>query len=161
MNIVKQTAKILIENRMMLATAESCTGGMIASEIVAASGASEFYKGGVVAYSNDIKQRVLKVPAATLARYGAVSAQTVKAMAEGVTNLYKCDCSVSVSGIAGPAGGTAQKPVGLVFIGVMVKSHVSIFRFIFKGNRTSIRRQASSLALKRLWETLKASSSFS
>jgi PncC family amidohydrolase len=154
MKIVQKIAKKLTEKNLTLATAESCTGGMIASEIVTLRGASNFFKGGVVAYGNDIKQRILKVKAATLARYGAVSAQTVQAMAEGVAKLYKCDCAVAVSGIAGPSGGTSRKPVGLVFIACKVKSTLSSYRYEFRGNREKVRRQATGAALKRLEDLL-------
>ena len=154
MKTINNIAKILKQKKLTLATAESCTGGMIASKIVSISGASDFFKGGIVAYDNEIKHRVLKVPQTTLTRYGAVSGQTVRAMACGAARLFKCDCVVSVSGIAGPSGGTPSKPVGLVFIGVQAKSRLSIFKHVFKGGRASARRQASHNALKRLYELL-------
>ncbi|MDD5674762.1 MAG: CinA family protein [Chitinivibrionales bacterium] len=148
MKTLAQIARILSDHHLCLATAESCTGGLIASQIVAFPGASEFFKGGIVAYADDIKRRILKVPAATLVRHGAVSAATVRAMARGAAKLYKCDCAVAVSGIAGPAGGTPQKPVGLVFIGVAVKSYMSSYRCFFKGGRAHVRRQATARALE-------------
>ena len=110
--------KILKEKKLTIATAESCTGGNIAHKITEVAGSSDYFKGSVVAYSNEIKQQVLSVPEAILTAHGAVSAQTVEAMAEGVRKLMHCEIAIATSGIAGPSGGTVDKPVGTVWIAV-------------------------------------------
>jgi len=110
--------KLLLDNNMTVSTAESCTGGRIASMITSVPGSSAWYRGSVVAYDNSIKTRVLGVDPAVISRYGAVSKETVKAMAEGMRALASTDYSVAVTGIAGPTGGTPEKPVGTVWIAV-------------------------------------------
>jgi len=110
--------KLLLDNNMTVSTAESCTGGRIASMITSVPGSSAWYRGSVVAYDNSIKTRVLGVDPAVISRYGAVSEETVKAMAEGMRALASTDYSVAVTGIAGPTGGTPEKPVGTVWIAV-------------------------------------------
>lgn len=104
----------------VLATAESCTGGSIAAAITSVPGSSEVFKGGVVAYSNDIKNALLGVSVDTLDCWGAVSEQTVKEMVNGVKEKMRCDCAVATSGIAGPSGGAPDKPVGTVWVAIAV-----------------------------------------
>ena len=111
-------AQILSLNNKTLATAESCTGGSIASKLTALAGASRYFKGGVVAYSNEVKEQVLGVSHETLEEHGAVSEETVRQMAEGVRERLGTHYGVATSGIAGPTGGTAEKPVGTVWIAV-------------------------------------------
>ncbi len=103
-----------------LATAESCTGGAVASAVTSCPGCSDVYKGSVVAYSNEIKSSLLGVSPRTLAQWGAVSEQTVREMALGVQRVLHCDCAVATSGIAGPAGGTDEKPIGTVWVAAVV-----------------------------------------
>lgn len=110
--------KLLKERKMTIATAESCTGGTIASLLAKHSGSSEFFKGAVVAYCNEVKHNILGVSQQTLDQQGAVSQQTVEQMAKGVRELLKTDIGISVSGVAGPTGGTPEKPVGTVWIAV-------------------------------------------
>jgi len=110
--------KLLLDNNMTVSTAESCTGGRIASMITSVPGSSAWYRGSVVAYDNSIKTRVLGVDPAVISRYGAVSEETVRAMAEGMRSLASTDYAVAVTGIAGPTGGTPEKPVGTVWIAV-------------------------------------------
>ena len=105
---------------LTLATAESCTGGSIAAAITSMSGSSDIFKGGVVAYSNEIKERLLGVAHETLENYGAVSEPVVREMALGAKSAIRCDCAVATSGIAGPSGGTPEKPVGTVWVAVAV-----------------------------------------
>jgi PncC family amidohydrolase len=144
----------LAQNKLTLAVGESCTGGMIGAAITAIPGSSKYFRGGVIAYDNGVKQRVLGVPARVLKKHGAVSAQTVLAMASGVQKLLSADCAIAISGVAGPAGGTKEKPVGLVFIGIALKKQVWAFEERFKGDRKSIRVQTVKRAIKRMLERL-------
>jgi PncC family amidohydrolase len=148
--LAKKLGRLLIENNLSLAVAESCTGGLLGGAITGVAGSSEYFKGGVISYSNEIKCRVLCVPRKLLDKNGAVSARTVEAMALGVQQLCKTDCAISISGVAGPGGGTAKKPVGLVFVGICVGKKVRSYRFLFRGNRQMIRRQAVREALGKM-----------
>ncbi len=116
--------KILKNKKFFLATAESCTGGMIAHKITSVSGSSEYYKGTVVAYSNEIKEKLLAVKHETLEKYGAVSEQTVKEMVTGVLQTMNCDVAIATSGIAGPTGGTTDKPVGTIWLAAGSKDKI-------------------------------------
>ena len=128
MNDCKQLAldvnATLREQGLMLATAESCTGGSIAAYITSCAGSSDVFKGAVVAYSNEAKSSILGVSPRTIALYGAVSEQVVREMVLGAQRVLHCDCAVATSGIAGPSGGTADKPVGTVWIAVAVGENV-------------------------------------
>lgn len=140
----------LVKAGATLSVAESCTGGTIGTAITAVPGASEVFKGGVIAYANEAKASVLGVPQDLLDSVGAVSGDVVRAMADGAARLLHTDYAVSVSGIAGPAGGTPDKPVGLVFIGVHSPSATLAFEHHFTGDRDAIRRQAAVVALEQL-----------
>lgn len=135
-----------------IATAESCTGGAIAKKIVSKSGASAYFKGGIVAYSNQAKEKILGVSSTLLKQHGAVSKEVVLAMVEGASRIFKADYSVSTSGIAGPLGATKNKPVGLVWIGIKTPKKLMAKKFIFKGTRAQVIRQATNKALKLLEE---------
>jgi len=135
------------ECHLTFALAESCTGGMIAERITSIPGASDLFKGGVVAYSNEVKHTLLGVSQAILETEGAVSEPCATAMADGARKAFQADIAVSVTGIAGPGGGTSTKPVGLVFIGIATKGAVTAERHLFTGDRAQIRQQASELAL--------------
>ena len=141
---------LLKERNSTLSLAESCTGGTIASKIVSISGSSEYFKGGVVAYSNEIKMKELGVPAETLAKYGAVSQQTAEAMAEGVRTRFETDYSLSVTGIAGPLGGSEEKPVGTVWIAVSSKEKTIAKKFRFADNRQRNITRTSMTAMNML-----------
>ncbi len=141
---------ILREKNATLATAESCTGGNISRLITSVSGSSVYFKGAVVAYSNEIKMRVLGVKSETLQSFGAVSEQTVKEMAVGVMRLYETNYAISVSGIAGTNGATDGKPVGTTWIAVADKNGVRAERFVFGTQRDTNIRRASSKALDML-----------
>jgi nicotinamide-nucleotide amidase len=130
-----------------LAVAESCTGGMIGKRLTEVPGSSEYYLGGVIAYDNRVKTEVLGVPAAVLAEKGAVSQETAAAMAEGARRTLGADCSLSTTGIAGPSGGTDQKPVGLVYVGSVVDGVTRVERFRLIGGREQIRERAAFSAL--------------
>lgn len=142
------TGKLLREHDMTLATAESCTGGLIAHRITNVPGSSDYFLEGVVSYSNEAKEKILGVPRDILDAHGAVSAPVVEAMARGVRRLSGADIGVGVSGIAGPGGGTPEKPVGTVFIGIdSDKGGVRSEKFLFHGTREEIKLVTSSQAL--------------
>lgn len=137
------------EKELKLATAESCTGGLISERITRVSGASAMFDCGVCSYANEIKEKVLGVQHDTISVLGAVSAETAIQMAEGVKKLSGADIAVSTTGIAGPTGGTEQKPVGLVFLGVCTDSEAYAVKLLLgeKNTRDYIRAMASSAAL--------------
>lgn len=142
----------LSELGLKVATAESCTGGLISERITRVSGSSEVFDCGVCSYANEIKSKVLGVSEETLSILGAVSAETAIQMAEGVKKLSGADIAVSTTGIAGPTGGTAEKPVGLVFLGVCAKDKAYAIKLLLGGvnavnTRTYIRKLASDAAL--------------
>ena len=132
---------------MTCATAESCTGGGIGSAITGVPGSSEVYLGGVVSYSNQVKHEVLGVSSASLETFGAVSPQVAEEMALGARRLTRADIAVSVTGIAGPGGGSAEKPVGLVWFGLATADGVRSEKKLFMGDRASVRAQAVTHAL--------------
>lgn len=133
-----------------IATAESCTGGMIAAALTDIAGSSDVFERGFITYSNQSKIDLLGVPAAIIAQHGAVSAEVAKLMAEGALHNAKVEVALSVTGIAGPTGGSAEKPVGLVFIALASKGRATeVTHHIFApADRTSIRQQAVNAALK-------------
>ena len=134
-----------------LATAESCTGGLVAAALTAIAGSSDVVERGFVTYSNEAKIELLAVPSDTIAAHGAVSAQTAAAMARGAVRRAPADVSVSITGIVGPGGGTPQKPVGLVYLGVARRDGACrVERRIFPGDRTEIRQAALVEALQML-----------
>jgi len=137
-----------------LATAESCSGGLIAHRITNVPGASDYFVGGVVAYSNRIKEQILGVTPGTLDQHGAVSAATAQEMAEGVRCSLGADYGLAVTGIAGPSGGSAEKPVGLVYIAVASGAGVCVTRNQFDGNREAVKQQTADAALQQLLEVL-------
>jgi len=139
--------KLLTEKGLKIATAESCTGGMIASRLISFPGISEVFLEGAITYSNEAKIRTLNVKEETLNKYGAVSEETAKEMALGIAIRAGADISVVTTGIAGPAGGTEEKPVGLVYIGLYYKGIVTAKRYIFNGDRNKVRTRATITAL--------------
>jgi len=141
---------LLRNNNMTLSTAESCTGGNIAQLITSISGSSDYFKGSIVAYSNEIKELILGVPHQTLVDYGAVSEQTVKAMAEGIRSRFSTDYAIAVSGIAGPGGGTSEKPVGTTWIAIATPSKTIARKFLLGEHRGRNIRKASMAALNLL-----------
>lgn len=140
--------KLLAERGMTLATAESCTGGTIAQLLTSVSGASAYYMGGVVAYANEAKEQLLGVKRATLEQYGAVSRQTAEEMALGAKQRFATDCAIATTGIAGPTGGTKEKPVGTVWIAVATPSGVEAQCFSFGDDRAKNVMRASYQALR-------------
>ena len=147
-------SEILCNNKLSVSTAESCTGGMIAASLISYPGISDVFKEGAVTYSNESKMKRLGVSKETLDRYGAVSEETAREMAIGIAREANTDISISTTGIAGPGGGTDEKPVGLVYIGVFIKGKVVVNKFNFTGNRERIRRKTTMNALNILRKEL-------
>lgn len=143
-----EVAKILCNRGLTVSTAESCTGGMIASKLIAYPGISEVFKEGAVTYSNEAKVKRLGVNKKTLENFGAVSYETAVEMTQGIAREAGTDIAVATTGIAGPGGGTLDKPVGLVYIGVQVIGKTIVKKFEFKGDRESIRNKATYNALQ-------------
>ena len=139
--------RLLRKRGWMLSIAESCTGGLIGHRITNVPGSSDYFDGGVITYSNDAKRELLKVPEEVIPTYGAVSRQTAVAMAEGIRKLRGVEIGIGVTGIAGPAGGTEAKPVGLVYIALSSPVRVECKEFRFNGDREMIKLQASEAAL--------------
>jgi len=137
----------LRRGRHRLGVAESCTGGMIAERVTNIPGASDTFIGGVVAYADVIKTAALKVPLETLEAYGAVSEETVRAMAEGAQRLFSADSSIAVTGIAGPGGGTPEKPVGTVWLAARVHTTTRAIKRVLPGDRDDVRRRAAQASL--------------
>jgi nicotinamide-nucleotide amidase len=140
--------KLLTDKKLKITTAESCTGGLIAKVLTDRSGASQYFGEGYVTYSNEAKRRLLGVKGETLEKYGAVSAQTAAQMCEGAMAQSGADIALSVTGIAGPEGGTPQKPVGLVYIGVCGGHGTQTGEYIFSGTRDEVRRAAAQKAIQ-------------
>jgi PncC family amidohydrolase len=151
---VERLSELLRNRHHTLAVAESCTGGLLGGAVTSVAGSSSYFRGGVIAYDNGVKRDILGVPADILERCGAVSAPAVEAMAGGAARLFGCDCAMSVSGIAGPDGGTAEKPVGLVFIGAFCRMEARSRRFVFDGGREAVRGQSVAAAVDLLIEAL-------
>lgn len=145
---------LLNKKRWTLATAESCTGGLIAQRITDIPGSSRYFLGGIIAYDNAVKKNILGVPEEILEKYGAVSQETALAMAQGVRKLLQADISLAITGIAGPQGGTADKPVGLVYIALVGENINKWERFIFSGTRNDIRWRSANWALYLLKRSL-------
>ena len=141
---------------LTVATAESCTGGAVAAAITAVSGSSGYFRGGVVSYSNEAKRDLLDVPPSVLEAHGAVSAQTAVAMAGGAARRLGADLAVSTTGIAGPDGGTAAKPVGLVYIAVHDAAGDVVRRFTWPGDRAANIAESVGAALDLLLERVEA-----
>ncbi len=147
---VTRTMGLLKEKGLLMACAESCTGGMIANMMVERSGVSSCFAGGVVTYSNDLKEKLLGVPAEVLAAHGAVSPECACAMVRGAAEKLGADAAVATTGIAGPDGGTPEKPVGLVYIAAWVKGEILCRELRLRGGRTMIRQRAAAQALNLL-----------
>ena len=138
-----------------LATAESCTGGMIGAALTAVPGSSAVYKGGVISYTNQIKEKLLQVDPALLNNDGAVSKSVAKAMAQGAKNALSASIAISVTGLAGPGGDEFGNPVGTVFIGFADEERCFAEQFCFEGSRQQVRQQAAESALRLLLRELK------
>ncbi len=141
---------------LTVATAESCTGGMIAGAITSVPGSSDCFGYGFVTYANEAKSRLIGVKTETLNKFGAVSYETAKEMAEGALSVSGADIAVAVTGIAGPGGGTNEKPVGLVYISVASKgAETKVYKNLFDGNRDEVRNKTVIRALELVFENIK------
>ena len=158
MSIEKQTVELLKSKKLKLATAESCTGGLISKRITDVSGSSEVFEGGVVCYSNRFKENVLGVSPETLKKYGAVSRETAREMVKGVLSLTKADIAVAVTGIAGPSSDDTNKPVGLVYIAVSDGKSTIVKKLLnnFTGDvREQNRNSSADTALEMIMEAIR------
>jgi len=153
--LLNKISSILREEKLKIAIAESCTGGLIAHTLTNISGSSDYFDRGIVSYSNRAKKELLDVPEELLKKYGAVSKQVAEAMASGVRKKSKVDIGLSSTGIAGPTGGTKDKPVGLVYIGVSTKEKTYSKKFLFLGDRLQNKNSTCAAALQMLYDHLK------
>ncbi|MCS7239909.1 MAG: CinA family protein [Candidatus Bipolaricaulota bacterium] len=149
-----EVGELLRARGLTLAVAESCTGGLLGMRLTEVPGASDYFRGGLIAYSNAVKQELLGVPGEVLAKHGAVSPECARAMAEGARRLFRVDLALAITGIAGPTGGTPEKPVGLVYIALAHPQGVVVERHDFRGSRQGVRWSASEAALALLCQHL-------
>ena len=153
---MKLLIKLLIRKKIKVSVAESCTGGLLASAITSTSGASKIFNLGLITYSNQAKIKILKVNKKIIKKYGAVSHECCYAMVNNLSKISKANINVSITGIAGPRGGTKKKPVGLVYIGVKKGSKIEINKFLFKSKkRSSIQKATVKKALNLLLRAAK------
>ena len=153
---MKLLIKLLIRRKIKISVAESCTGGLLASAITSISGASKIFNLGLITYSNQAKIKILKVNKKIIKKYGAVSHECCYAMVNNLSKISKANINVSITGIAGPRGGTKKKPVGLVYIGVKKGSKIEINKFLFKSKkRSSIQKATVKKALNLLLRAAK------
>jgi PncC family amidohydrolase len=155
MKIEKAIGDLLRRKGWTLSIAESCTGGLICDRITDVPGSSDYFRGGMVTYSNESKIRHLGIPMEDIKRYGAVSPQVARKMAQGVRKTFNTNFGLSTTGIAGPTGGTREKPVGLVFIGLAKEKKTRVMKLNLKGSRREIKLESSRLALRYLKHFIK------
>jgi len=149
---LKRVSDLLKQKKLTVATAESCTGGLIAHSLTNISGSSDYFERGIVSYSNDAKIELLDVSEDLLIKYGAVSKQVAKAMAESIRTKSNVDIGISSTGITGPTGGTKEKPVGLVYISVSTSDETIVKKFQFSGDRLQNKESTCIAALQMLLE---------
>ena len=149
MNIEKLHKK-LIKKNITLSTAESCTGGLLSSKFTRLSGSSKYFQMGLVTYSNNAKIKILKVNKNIIDKYGSVSPECCRAMVQGLSKISKSKINISITGIAGPNGGTKLKPVGLVYIGIKVNKSNYIFKKKYKGKRLDIQRKTRDFIFSKI-----------
>lgn len=153
-NILADLTGLLVEYGQTVSCAESCTGGLLSGALTSLPGSSAWFQAGLVTYSNEAKQNILGVKKNTLEFYGAVSEETVREMALGALLNTKTDYALSISGIAGPTGGSEEKPVGTVWFGLATKQRIWAKTVLFEGDRDEVRRQAVQFALTFLYEKI-------
>ena len=154
--LVKKIVNGLIKKKLTISTAESCTGGLLSSAITSVAGSSKVFKLGLVTYSNQSKIQILKVLKNIIIKYGAVSEQVCLAMVINLNKISKTSISISITGIAGPSGGTKKKPVGLVFVGIKNRNKISVKKYLFKNRgRSSIQKTAVNKSLRLILRALK------
>ena len=152
----QELVKILIKKKLKLSFAESCTGGLLSSVITSIAGSSKVFKIGLVTYSNESKIKILKVPKKIIIKNGAVSYETCLYMVKNLSKISNTNISLSITGIAGPKGGTKEKPVGLVFIGIKKANKIKVNRFLFKNRgRTYIQRATVKKSLELILNFIK------
>tara|TARA_B100002052_G_C15590564_1_gene466445 strand:+ start:149 stop:619 length:471 start_codon:yes stop_codon:yes gene_type:complete len=150
-----KVVRILTKKKLSVSFAESCTGGLLASTITSISGSSKVFNMGLITYSNNAKVKLLKVPKKTITKYGAVSYETCLSMVKNLSKISKSNISISITGIAGPDGGTKEKPVGLVYIGFKKGSKIRIKKYLFKNkNRIRIQKATVNEILKMILNTV-------
>jgi len=152
----KVVGRLLTAQKLTIALAESCTGGLIAHRLTNVPGSSAYFIGGVVSYANEAKVRMLGVSPQTLQMHGAVSEETAREMARGARHLFQTDIALAVTGIAGPGGGTPEKPVGLTYIALTAEDLERCERYLWRGDRWAIKEQSAEAALGLLREYLEA-----
>ena len=154
-NLSLKIVNLLTKKKLTVSFAESCTGGLLASSITSISGSSKIFNMGLVTYSNTAKVKLLKVPKKTITKYGAVSYETCLSMVKNLSKICKSNISISITGIAGPNGGTKEKPVGLVYMGLKKGSKIIIKKNLFKNKkRISIQKTTAKQALKMILKIL-------
>ena len=150
MHLYKKIIRKLIKENITISTAESCTGGLLAYSITKNKNSSKIYKGGYITYSNELKIKNLNVKKTTIKKYGAVSKEIAKEMVRGLFMKTKTNICISTTGIAGPGGGSKNKPIGLIYIGIRVNGKVEILKKNFKGSRIEIQKNCVNLIFKYL-----------
>lgn len=153
-SLISKVGSLLSERNLTVAVAESCTGGLLGAEFTSISGSSKYFSGGVIAYSNEIKEKILNVSKNNLMKFGAVSEQVAFELASNVRDIFKTDVGIGITGIAGPTGGTVEKPVGTVFIGLAFRDNIKVKRFVFSTEREVNRERAVGTALTMLLQEL-------
>ena len=153
-SVLEDFHKVALTTGVTIGTAESCTGGLVGKTLTDLGGSSGYYQGGIISYANTVKEQVLGVSSETLATYGAVSEETAKEMVEGVFRVLCTDYAIATTGIAGPGGGSQEKPVGLVYIGIGTPQGITVHKEIFIGDRTSIRKSVAERAIQYVYKEL-------
>jgi len=152
--LLNKISILLKKQNLTVATAESCTGGLISHTLTNISGSSEYFDRGIVSYSNRAKMELLGVPGTVLKEYGAVSAEVARAMAEGIRIKSNVDVGIATTGIAGPTGGTKEKPVGLVYVAISTLNNTEVKKFLFSGDRLQNKESTCNAALTMLLDHL-------
>lgn len=148
--VLEALHRLCLDRKVTLATAESCTGGLLSGLVTRQSGSSQYFLGGVSSYSNDSKTKLISVPRSLIAEHGAVSAPVAKAMAEGIREALGADFSVSITGVAGPGGGSPEKPVGTVFLAFAQDGSTDVEALALTGDRNAVRKESCLFALSGL-----------
>ena len=153
-SVLEDFHKVALTTGVTIGTAESCTGGLVGKTLTDLGGSSGYYQGGIISYANTVKEQVLGVSSETLAVHGAVSEETAKEMVEGVFRVLRTDYAIATTGIAGPGGGSQEKPVGLVYIGIGTPRGITVYKEIFIGDRDSIRKSVAERAIQYVYKEL-------
>ena len=153
-SVLEDFHKVALTTGVTIGTAESCTGGLVGKMLTDLGGSSGYYQGGIISYANAVKEQVLDVSSETLATYGAVSEEMAKEMVEGVFRVLRTDYAIATTGIAGPGGGSQEKPVGLVYIGIGTPRGITVYKEIFIGDRDSIRKSVAERAIQYVYKEL-------